>query len=134
MKTASTSAKALIAMIAMIVMSAGMATMSLPAQAAPQGHAPAAAAHAQYGVDAGRKIEGRIQDIKDRLSDGRRSGRISRSDGTRLTASLNSVVSLKRQYEWSGHGLSQPEINILNTKLDILSGKVRVQGHDNNRR
>ena len=131
MKTASTSAKAL---IALMFMTAGMATMSLPAQAAPQGHAPAAAAHAQYGVDAGRKIEGRIQDIKDRLSDGRRSGRISRSEGTRLTASLNSVVSLKRQYERSGHGLSQPEINTLNTKLDILSGKVRVQGHDNNRR
>ena len=131
MKTASTSAKAL---IAMIVMSAGLSTMALSAQAAPQGHAPAAAAHAQYGVEAGRKIEGRIQDIKDRLADGRRSGRISRSEGSRLATSLNSIVSLKHQYERSGRGLSQPEINTLNTKLDILSGKVHVQGHDNNRR
>ena len=131
MKTASTSTKAL---IALMFMSAGLATMSLPVQAAPQNHAPAGAAHAQYGVDAGRKIEARIQDLKDRLADGRRSGRISRAESSRLTTSLNSIISLKRQYERSGHGLSQPEINTLNTKLDILSGKVRVQGHDNNRR
>ena len=131
MKTASTSAKAL---IAMIVMSAGLSTMALSAQAAPQGHASAAAAHAQYGVEAGRKIEARIQDIKDRLADGKHSGRISRAEGSRLTTSLNSIVSLKRQYERTGRGLSQPEINTLNTKLDILSGKVRIQGHDNNRR
>ncbi|MCR6658182.1 MAG: hypothetical protein NVV72_02120 [Asticcacaulis sp.] len=131
MKTTFTSAKAL---IAMIVMSAGLATTSLPAQASPQGHAPAAAAHAQYGIDAGRKIEARIQELKGRLADGRRSVRISRSEGSRLATSLNSIVSLKRQYERSGRGLSQPEINTLNTKLDTLSGKIRVQAHDGNRR
>lgn len=130
MKTAST-AKTL---IAMIVMSAGLTTMSLPAQAAPQGHAPATAAQQPYGVEAGRKIDNRIQDIRERIADGKGSARISRAEGKRLTASLNAIVSLKRQYEKSGHGLSQPEINTLNAKLDTLSGKVRVQAHDGNRR
>jgi hypothetical protein len=129
--TAKTSAKTL---IAMIVMSAGLTAMSLPAQAAPQGHAPAGAAHEQYGTEAGRRIDSRIQEMKDRLADGKRSGRINRSEGTRLTTSLNSVVSLERQYERSGRGLSQPEINTLNTKLDALSDKIRVQAHDNNKR
>ncbi len=83
--------------------------------------------------DNGRGIETRIQSLQERIHDGRRTGSLSRREASRLESRLNDVISLKRSYERSGHGLNRDEAQTLNTKLDYLSTQVRPDRHDSNR-
>lgn len=83
--------------------------------------------------DNGRGIEMRIQNLQERIHDGRRSGDLSRREASRLESRLYAVISLKRSYERSGRGLNRDEAQTLNTKLDYLSTQVRSNRHDSNR-
>ena len=129
MKTASTTTKTL---LAMIVMSAGVTALSLPAQAAPVRHPVPVAVH--YDMQTSSRLDARIQSLKSDLNQGKRSGRISRKEAARLSGKIDTVASLKRSYVRSGRGLSQPEIATLNAKIDVLSGQIRTQAFDHNRR
>lgn len=129
MKTASTTTKNL---LAMIVMSAGVTALSLPAQAAPLRHPAPVAAH--YDMQASSRLDARIQSLRSDLNQGQRSGRISKKEAARLSGKINTVASLKRTYVRSGRGLTTSEVATLNAKIDTLSGQIRTQAHDNNRR
>ncbi len=129
MKTASTTTKTL---LAMIVMSAGVTALSLPAQAAPLRHPVPVAVH--YDMQASKRIDVRIQSLKSDLSQGQRSGRISRAEAARLSGKINTVASLKRSYDRSGRGLTTSEVATLNAKIDTLSGQIHTQAFDHNRR
>ena len=129
MKTASTATKTL---LTMLVMSAGLTALSLPAHAAPLRHPTPVAVH--YDIQASKRIDVRIQSLKSDLNQGQRSGRISRKEATRLSGNINTVASLKRNYDRSGRGLTTFEVATLNAKIDTVAGQIRAQAHDSNRR
>jgi hypothetical protein len=89
---------------------------------------------AHFDTRASAELNGRIGSLETRISLGRRSGAISFREATRLTGKLNEVTALKRSFERSGRGLTGMEVATLNARLDALSGQVRVQARDNNRR
>jgi len=129
MKTASKTTRIL---LTMIVMSAGVTAFSLPAQAAPARHPAPAVAH--YDTQASSRLDARIQSLKSDLNQGRRSGRISQKEAARLSGKIDAIVSLKRTYVRSGKGLTASEVATLNAKIDTLSGQIRVQASNHNRR
>lgn len=79
------------------------------------------------------RIDNRIDNLRDRIQQGRRSGAISRREGERLESRLRDIVSLKRSYERSGRGLNRQEVATLESRLDGLSGQVRNERRDVNR-
>lgn len=129
MKTASKTTRTL---LTMIVMSAGVTAFSLPAQAASARHPAPAVAH--YDLQASSRLDARIQSLKSDLNQGRRSGRISKKEAARLSGKIDAIASLKRTYVRSGKGLTSSEAATLNAKIDTLSGQIRVQASNHNRR
>lgn len=79
------------------------------------------------------RIDFRIDNLRERISDGRRVRALSGREAARLTSRLNGIHSLERQFERS-RGLDARETAMLNMKLDQLSSDIRYQGHDGNRR
>ncbi|WP_443749604.1 hypothetical protein [Asticcacaulis solisilvae] len=77
-------------------------------------------------------LDGRIDNLRTRIEDGRRDHALSGREAARLTSRLNGIRSLKRQYE--RRGLDARETATLNAKLDQLSADIHYQGHDGNRR
>ncbi len=111
---------------------------ALIAAAALTGTVSAVAADAQPRAYAHQEmhdngIESRIDNLRDRINDGRRAHALSAREASRLTVRLNGIKSLERQFERS-RGLDARETATLNAKLDQLSGDVRYQGRDDNRR
>lgn len=80
------------------------------------------------------ELNGRINSVENRISLGRRSGQLSLREAGRLNDRLYNITALKRSFERSGRGLNRAEVATLNSRLDTLSGQIRVQGHDGNRR
>ena len=80
------------------------------------------------------ELNGRINTIESRIDLGRRSGQLSFRESARLKDSLGDITALKRSYERSGRGLNFQETATLNNRLDNLSGRIHLQGHDGNRR
>lgn len=89
---------------------------------------------AHFDNRASAELNGRIGNLETRIGIGRRTGSLSFREAARLSGKLNEVTALKRSFERSGRGLSGQEVAMLNAKLDALSGQVRVQAHDYNRR
>ena len=79
------------------------------------------------------RIENRIDNLRDRITEGRRFHALSAREASRLNARLNGIRSLERQFERS-RGLDARETATLNMRLDQLSADIRYQGHDGNRR
>ena len=87
-----------------------------------------------YDQRSDRQIESRIDNIHDRISDGRRFNRISIREATRLTTRLDGINDLKRDYMRTGRGLDRREKAQLNARLDKLSTEVRYERHDRDNR
>ncbi len=79
------------------------------------------------------RIDFRIDNLRSRISEGRRFHALSGREAARLTSRLNAIKSLERRFERS-RGLDARETATLNMKLDQLSADIRYQGHDGNRR
>lgn len=79
------------------------------------------------------RIEFRIDNLRDRISEGRRVHALSFREASRLSMRLNDISALERRFERS-RGLDARETATLNMKLDQLSSDIRYQGHDGNRR
>ena len=125
-------------LITLAVMAASLTALTIPAvsDARPMQRHPIERSHNDNRSDmrSTAELNNRINSVETRISLGRRSGQISLREAGRLNASLNSITSLKRSYERSGRGLNGSEVATLNSRLDTLSGQIRVQGHDGNRR
>ncbi|ESQ88449.1 hypothetical protein ABAC460_15565 [Asticcacaulis sp. AC460] len=120
----------LTALIAAAAMTAGLATVPTLASARPQN----THMDARVEVRADNRIDARIDNLRDRIRVGDRTHQLSNRESVRLSGKLNGIVSLKRQFERSGRGLDRQEVALLSGKLDTLSGQIRVQAHDRNRR
>ena len=83
--------------------------------------------------DRGVAIAGRIRMVQTRIDQGRRDGSLSRREALRMQGRLNDIVTEKRAYERSGHGLSREEIATVNFRLDDLSSIIGTNRHDDNR-
>jgi len=79
------------------------------------------------------RIDSRIDNLRARIDEGRSVRALSFREASRLSARLNGIRSLERQFERS-RGLDARETATLNMKLDRLSADIRYQGHDGNRR
>lgn len=88
--------------------------------------------HVEARVD--NRIDSRISNLQDRIRMGENTRQLSRREATRLTTKLNAIKATKRSFERSGHGLNFQETTTLNARIDTLSGQIRIQNHDNNRR
>ena len=125
-------------LIALAAMAAGLTAFTIPAvsDARPMQRHPIERSHNDNRSDmrSTAELNNRINSVETRISLGRRSGQISPREAGRLNASLNSITSLKRSYERSGRGLNFQETATLNNRLDNLSGRIHLQGHDGNRR
>ncbi len=88
--------------------------------------------HIEARVD--NRIDSRISNLQDRIRMGENTRQLSHREATRLTTKLNGIKATKRSFERSGHGLNGQETATLNARLDTLSGQIRIQNHDNNRR
>jgi len=111
---------------AALALTAGLGAATLPASAQPL--PPRVEARADVRIDS------RIQSLRGDISLGQRSGRISRTEASRLNRKVDDVALLKRSYERSGRGLNGQEANALNAKIDTVATQIRVQARDNNRR
>lgn len=114
------------ALIAAAALTAGLATVPTLASARPLN------AHVEARAD--NRIDSRIDNLRDRIRLGDRTRQLSNREAARLSSKLNDISLLKRQFERSGRGLDRQEVALLNGKLDTLSGQIRVQAHDRNRR
>ena len=125
-------------LMTLTAMAASLIAFTIPAvsDARPMQRHPIERSHNDNRSDmrSSAELNNRINSVETRISLGRRSGQISLREAGRLNASLNSITSLKRSYERSGRGLNGSEVATLNSRLDTLSGQIRVQGHDGNRR
>lgn len=125
-------------LITMAAMAASLTALTIPAvsDARPLQRQPIERGYHDNRSDmrSSAELNGRINSVETRISLGRRSGQLSLREAGRLNARLNSITALKRSYERSGRGLNGSEVATLNSRLDTLSGQIRVQGHDGNRR
>ena len=81
-----------------------------------------------------RQIEARIDNIQDRIEDGRRANRISYREAKRLNTRLEGVIDMARGYMRTGRGIDGREKATLNARLDQLSAEVRYERHDRDNR
>ena len=125
-------------LITLAAMAASLTALTIPAvsDARPMQRHPIERSHNDNRSDMRRTAElnNRINSVETRISLGRRSGQISVREAGRLNNSLYGITALKRSFERSGRGLNGSEVATLNSRLDTLSGQIRVQGHDGNRR
>ena len=124
--------KSITALIAMASLMAWLSAVSLPAVATARPLAHHAQNRVENRVDS--RIDARIANVQDRISLGKRTHQLSQREASRLSGKLNDIKSLKRGYERSGRGLNGQETATLNARLDTLSGQIRVQANDHNRR
>ena len=130
-----TSKTALKSLIAIAAISATLTGMSASAQIRPDRHddhrgAPSDSLYARSDA----QINARIETIRDRIAGGKRTHRLSSREASRLLSRLNNINALKVSYMRTGRGLDRNETATLQSKLDMLSGDIRDQGHDGNRR
>lgn len=80
-----------------------------------------------------RQVNNRIENIRERIVDGKRSSRLSYREAMRLQTRLENINDDKVAYMRSGRGIDTREkANLLN-RLDALSADVRYQARDGNR-
>lgn len=125
-------------LIALAALATSLTALTLPAvsDARPIQRHPVERSHNDNRSDmrGSADLNSRIATIESRIGEGRRSGQLSLRETSRLKASLNSITALKRSYERSGRGLNGQQTATLNNRLDNLSGQIRLQAHDGNRR
>jgi hypothetical protein len=80
------------------------------------------------------RLDGRINNLYDRIRMGRRTGDISRRESDRLLSRLDSISAERRRAERTGRGLSPREVASLSDRLDRLSREVRYERNDNDNR
>ena len=132
MKTRKTATKSITVLMATVALMAGLTSLTAPTLATARpfgGHMPP---RVEMRMD--NRISDRIANLQDRIRTGERTRQLSHREAVRLTGKLDDITSLKRGFERSGHGLNGQETATLNARLDMLSGQIRVQGHDGNRR
>lgn len=125
MKTFTPAIKSLIAIAAVGTALTGMtanAQMRLPMHPTPVTRA-----------DHDRQIDGKIDNLQARITEGKRFHKLSGREASRLQGHLNAISSLKRSYERS-RGLDGREVATLNARLDQLSIDIHYQGNDGNGR
>ena len=130
--------KATKTLIALAALATSLTALALPAvsDARPIQRHPIERSYNDHRSDlrGSAELNGRIANIENRLGEGRRSGQLSLREARRLKASLSDITALKRSFERSGRGLNVQETATLNKRLDNLSGQIRLQAHDGNRR
>ncbi len=130
-----TSKIALKSLIAIAAISATLTGMSANAQPRPDRHDNHRGAPSDNHYARGdAQINARIETVRDRITSGKRTRRLSGREASRLLSRLNTINALKVSYMRSGHGLDRNETATLQSKLDQLSGDIHDQGHDGNRR
>ena len=132
MKARKTTTKSITVLMTTVALMAGLTGLTAPTLATAKpfgGHMPP---HVETQVN--NRIGDRIANIQDRIRTGERTRQLSHREAMRLTGKLDDITSLKRGFERSGHGLNGQETATLNARLDMLSGQIRIQGHDGNRR
>lgn len=112
---------------ALVIAAASVAVPSMAATAAPQ-RAPAIAQN--HG--AWQSISQRKYNLDQRIDVGMRNGSLSRREGTRLKAELNSLVRLERTYQRGG--LTARERADLDQRYDRMAAQIRVERRDNDNR
>lgn len=78
------------------------------------------------------RVDARIDRLEDRLAQGRRSGRLTRAEYSRLSSDLNSIESLSHRYERSGRGIDSREMSDLNYRLDRFEQRMVWEKNDRN--
>lgn len=124
-----TTLKSLIAVAAVGVTLTGMS-----ATAQPRHGNDHRSDHQTYDRRADRQIEARIDNIQERIEDGRHAKRISYREAKRLNTRLEGVIDLARGYMRTGRGIDSREKATLNARLDQLSAEVRYERADRDNR
>ncbi len=87
-----------------------------------------------YDRRADRQVEARIDNIQDRIENGRRANRISTREARNLNMRLEGVINLARDYMRTGRGIDSREMAQLDARLDRISADVRYERHDRDNR
>ena len=87
-----------------------------------------------YDRRADRQVEARIDNIQDRIENGRRANRISYREARNLNMRLEGVINLARDYMRTGRGIDSREMAQLDARLDRISADVRYERHDRDNR
>lgn len=80
------------------------------------------------------RVDHRIDRLENRLADGRRSGRLTRSEFSRLAGELRTIENLSRKYERTGRGIDRQEMAALNRRLDQFETRMRWERNDRDNR
>jgi hypothetical protein len=98
------------------------------------GMSATAQSHHTYDRRADRQVETRIDNIQDRIENGRRANRISYREARNLNMRLEGVINLARDYMRTGRGIDSREMAQLDARLDRISADVRYERHDRDNR
>lgn len=113
-------------MIALATAAAGLAVMAPMANA--QMHM-GGMDHAQHQEMRNDELQGRIDNLRDRINGAWRSHQIDHRQFDRLNGRLNAIVAQKHRDERSGRGIDRDELARLNGRLDDLSRDVHWDRH-----
>ncbi|MFT3995906.1 MAG: hypothetical protein QM667_00745 [Asticcacaulis sp.] len=76
------------------------------------------------------RVDVRIDRLEDRLDMGRRTGRLTRTEFSRLSNELDGIEKLSRQYDRSGRGIDSREMATLTYRLDRFEQKLHWERND----
>lgn len=77
-----------------------------------------------------RSFDRRIDGLEHRISQGRRSGALNRSEVNRLSSDLRDIKSLARRYERTGRGIDRQEASVLDRRINALEHRLMAELRD----